>query len=344
MRKARTSKFRPRLANKITITNHKKQMKSQPLNTKNKVIVVVGPTGSGKTEYAKTLAGKTPNQYELINSDSVQIYKELNIGSDKGKVEKYGGNDMTIKASQYEINPWCYSDLKTVPLWLINFVSVKEELNSPEFQKIARKVISNIHSRGKIPIIVGGSGLYTAVTIFDYNFENIKDNKTEYRELSKEELQGALESAGFDLDSLNNSDRNNPRRLVNYLFKINSKIENDLSRKAFKAMDTEQKTSSALYEIELHSLDCELDLLEEKLQKRVNKMLEEGLISEVENLLKHKKVPEKRLKHFIGYQEVLVFLKGETGEDVIVRNIVASHRRLAKKQLTWNKKYFQNFS
>jgi tRNA dimethylallyltransferase len=311
---------------------------TSPISPQN-LIVVAGVTASGKTAYAKKLAARLLNEAKLpvfINVDSMQVYTELTVGNNKGElVYRQGSNPIS--------GNWFYADLPEIPVKLVNIVSVyspeASNLNVSAFQKLARQEIGKSFADGKVPILVGGSGLYLAAVICDYEFLQDRmidsEESAEKPHASVDELQQQLSKLGFDLNILNNSDRANPRRLQNLLRKMQSGIEIASSQPKF------------IYNIELHYLQASFPAHKKMLSKRVVEMLP-GLITECEQLLAHygktESIPAK-LAAASGYKQVLEALAASTNISspatlIKLADLVSnSHYQLARRQDKWFKKY-----
>ncbi len=294
-----------------------------------KLIVIAGPTASGKTGLALQLANV--EQHELLNVDSLQLFTELTIGNNKGELVPLTTH---MQLPNIRLQAQAYPERTDIPIWLTDLLSAQQQFSVQQFQQLAREVIADIHSRGKTPILVGGSGLYLLATISDYKFvtssETSRDN---WQGMTVGDLQAKLAGSGFDLQSLNNSDRQNPRRLRNLLQKNSLAISNVTPAKL-------------LYECEFHILAPKIEQLAVKLELRVQTMLSAGLIAEVESLLATygSEQLSPTIKTASGYRQVLKLLQynpqlvGEYATNLSAE-IFTSHRQLAKKQLTWNKKY-----
>lgn len=304
-----------------------------------KLIVVAGVTASGKTAHAKKLAARLLNEGKLpvfINVDSMQVYTELIVGNNKGElVYRQGSNGIS--------GDWFYADFPVVPIKLVNIFSVyspeASNFNVSEFQKLARQEIEVAFTAGKVPILVGGSGLYLASVICDYKFTgNIaaeNELSAEQQPVSVDELQQRLSTQGFDLSSLNDSDRSNPRRLQNLLRKMRTGgliASNPLE---------------FVYNIELHYLQVSFPAHKQVLRKRVSEILP-GLIVECQQLAAHygklDRIPAK-LAAASGYKQVLEALTSNmdlTTHTSLVRLadlVCNAHYQLARRQDKWFKKY-----
>lgn len=295
-------------------------------NIKGKVIVVVGPTGSGKTDFAIKLALEDQLQYEFVNTDSQQAYKELSIGNNKGKLID---NPLRFSHPTFgSIKARAFEDLPDIPLWLTDVFPPTNTISVADYQSLARPIIEDILSRGKTPILVGGSGLYTLAVISDYQFEDYQQPNP-FKDLPLESLIAKAEELKIDLGFLNSSDRKNPRRLQNYLYKH------------FFGLNLTREEPNLIYDCKLILLDPPLELLETKLRARAEQMVKEGIVEEVERLIGTYGVENisMNIKHAAGYRQV--FNCDEDKDRMrLVEEIYTSHRQLAKKQQTWNRKYF----
>ena len=207
-----------------------------------KIIVIVGPTGVGKTKLSIELAKKL--DAEIINGDSVSIYKELNIGSAKPTVEEREG----------------------IPHHLIDIRTVLEDYSVYDYQKDFRKVVEEIQSRGKRVIVVGGTGLYIKAALYDYRFTP-QENHQDYEDLSKEELLERINKYSVEV-----VDSSNRRRLVNLL----NKLENEEEITNFK--------DKLLYPIQVIGLTTSREVLYDRINQRVDQMMKNGLLEEVTSL------------------------------------------------------------
>ena len=260
-----------------------------------KVIVITGPTAVGKTKLSIELAKKYNG--EIINADAVQVYKGLNIGSAKVTKEEMEG----------------------ITHHLFDIKNVDEEYTIYHYQKDCRQVISEIQSKGKTPILVGGSSLYIKAALYDYKLSKETNNDT-YDNLSTEELYNKL----ISLDKNIIIDKNNKRRLIRAL---NYYKENNKSI-------SENKTNKLLYDSIFIGLTTDRETLYNKINARVDAMIKDGLVDEVKAFY-DKKVKTKPLLSAIGYKELYEYFDGKVSLDIAIDNIKKNSRHYAKRQYTF---------
>lgn len=270
------------------------------------VMAIVGPTASGKTalgiELAKAFNG------EIINGDSMQIYRDMSIGTAKVKPEEMAG----------------------VTHHLLDIKDPEEPFSVAEYQKLVRDKISEIKQKGKLPIIVGGTGLYIQAVLFDYRF-----SESQVDENLRNELYTELEEFGslhmheklMQLDPETDIHPNNTRRVVRALEII---------------LGSEQKVDRSLalepmYNELIVGIDIPRALLYERIDRRVEEMMEEGLIREVE-ALRERGIRDVQSIQAIGYKEIYAYLDGKLEFDRAIELLKKNSRNYAKRQLT----YFRN--
>ncbi|MBQ8219394.1 MAG: tRNA (adenosine(37)-N6)-dimethylallyltransferase MiaA [Bacilli bacterium] len=263
----------------------------------NKIIVIVGPTGVGKTKLSIELAKKYDG--EIINGDAIQIYKGLDIGSAKVTEEEKEG----------------------IIHHLFDIKEVSEEYSIYNYQKDCRKIIEDILLREKTPIIVGGTGLYIKSALFDYELSEENTVNDTYDGLSTEMLYNRL----INIDKKIDIDRFNRRRVIRalnyYLNNGRSISENDSGNKL-------------LYDCLFIGLTSDRDILYERINKRVDKMIEDGLLQEVKSFY-DKNMRYKPLLNGIGYKELYSYYDGEITIDEAINLIKRNSRRYAKRQYTF---------
>ena len=273
------------------------------MTKKNKVIAVVGATASGKTVYSIELAKKIGG--EIISADSRLVYKGFDIGTAKPTIE----------------------ERQNIPHYLIDIVEPEVDFSVALWAEEAEKKIEDILERGKTPIIVGGTGLYFRILLENYDLPKVAPNY---------ELREELKSYDFEilLERLRKNDAETAEKIhLNDKKKLIRAIEIVETLKSPLAQVRGIK-SDCKYNVEWHGQNFERAELYDRINKRVDLMVENGLIDEVENLLKkHGRI--SNLTDTIGYREILEFLDGkvdlETAKDTLKQNT----RHYAKRQLTW---------
>lgn len=257
------------------------------------IIVITGPTGVGKTKMSIELAKRI--DAEIINADSMQVYKDLNIGTAK----------ITEKGKE------------GIPHHLFDIVEPTNMYTVYDYQKDARDIINDVLSRGKKVIIVGGTGLYIKALLYDYKF--IKEDKTyDFSKMSNEEILDKINSYNLDI----NLHINNRKRLERVLTKLYN-----------NNMQTE-KTDTVLYDFVTIGLTTTRDNLYKIIDNRVDKMIEDGLIDEVEELYK-KNIHSKAINTGIGYKELYKYFDKEISLDEAISLIKKNSRHYAKRQYTF---------
>lgn len=265
----------------------------------NDIIVIVGPTGVGKTKLSIELAKRLDG--EIINGDSVSIYKKLDIGSAKPSVEERDG----------------------IAHHLIDIREVEEDYTVYDYQRDCRDAIDEINSRGKRVIIVGGTGLYIKASLYDYKFETEEDNN-DYNNLDKDELLDRIKKYDINLDEI---DINNKRRLIRVLKKLENGVEFSYDK------------DKVLYPIKVIGLTTDRDYLYERINDRVDNMINNGLIDEI-NSLKNNYKSSRVLNSAIGYKEFYDYLFNDKDIDLVIDEIKKDSRRYAKRQYTFFKHQF----
>ena len=258
-----------------------------------KIIVIVGPTGVGKTKLSVELAKKM--DAEIINGDSVSIYKDLNIGSAKPTKEEQ----------------------QNIPHHLIDWKELEEEYSIFDYQKDVRKKIEEISSKGKNIILVGGSGLYIKAALYDYEFSEKTTHYT-YDEYTNEELLQKIQK--YSLPTL--PEVGNRKRLVRLL----NKLENEET--------ITNRKDECLYPIQIIGLTLDRETLYKRIDERVDQMLENGLLEEVKSLKERYKT-SKILNTAIGYKEFYDYLFGKKELNAVIEEVKKDSRHFAKRQYTF---------
>lgn len=282
------------------------------MNTKPKVIVICGPTASGKTSLSVELAKKCNG--EIISADSMQIYKEMNIGTAKVTPEEMQG----------------------IKHYMIDIVSPTERYSVAEFKVQAEKAIEEILKKGKTPIIAGGTGLYVNSLIYNIQYNDIKIDE-EYRKyleerVEKEGLQSLYEEAKkIDFEAMKSISQNDKKRILRVLEMYHQ------TGKTKTELEKESRKEEVKYDYKVYAINWEREELYKRINKRVDIMIEQGLIEEVENLLKkYNKFPTAM--QGLGYKEVVEYLDKKITKEEMIEKIKMETRRYAKRQITWFKK------
>ena len=259
------------------------------------IIVITGPTGVGKTKLSIELA-KYYNA-EIINADSMQVYKNLDIGTAKIKEE----------------------EKENITHHLFDICEIEDIYTVYDYQKDCRQKIAELEEKDKNIIIVGGTGLYIKAALYDYRFkeETIINN---YTELTNEEIISKIKS--YNEEPCTHI--NNRRRLVRQL----NKLEHNLI--------TENTGNIPLYNFKIIGLTTTRDNLYQKINDRVDKMVSDGLIEEVEELY-NKNIYSKSIMTGIGYKELYLYFNNECSKEEAIEKIKQNSRRYAKRQYTFFK-------
>lgn len=279
---------------------------------KKKVIVICGPTASGKTAISIELAKKING--EIISADSMQIYKDMDIGTAKATVEEMDG----------------------IKHYLLDFVSPQERYSVAEFKKDAEKAIEEILEKGKVPIVVGGTGLYVDTLIYGIEYPEIEIDLKYREELERiAEKQGLEmlynEACKIDPKAMEKISINDKKRILRILemYKQTGKTKTQL--------ELESRAKGVKYDYRVFAINMDRNKLYERINLRVDLMIEQGLIEEVQALLKkYNEFPTAM--QGLGYKEVVEYLESKITKEEMIEKIKLETRRYAKRQLTWFRK------
>ena len=300
-----------------------------------KLLVILGPTVTGKTDLAIFLAKKFNG--ELVACDSRQVYVGLDIGTGKLPSGRWKVEDGRWKKNR---GFWEIDDLPAgrqgIKVWLYDAVSLKKQYTVVDYIKNAQKVIGEIKNRNKLPIIVGGTGLYLRAILEGLPNLGIPVNKkirTMLEKLTVDELQKKLQNLSIEkLNELNSSDRFNPRRLVRA-------IELEVGKEYW--VDKGNLGNQGIiknFNVLKIGLTAPREILYRKINKRVDKWIEEGIIEEVKNLRKLG-VNKKRFKQLgMEYSVIIDYLDGKINFEQMREKMKMKVRQYAKRQITWFKK------
>ena len=279
---------------------------------KEKVIVICGPTASGKTALSIELAKRING--EIISADSMQIYKYMDIGTAKPTKEEMQG----------------------IKHYLLDFVSPEDRYSVAQYKQDAKKAIKEILSKGKVPIIVGGTGLYVDSLIYEIEYSDIKIDegyRKQLEEIVKEEGLEKLYKRAIEIDPLamEKISPNDKKRIMRILEIYQS------TGKTKTEQEAESRKNPVEYDYKVFAINWDREILYQRINKRVDIMIEQGLIEEVKSILeKYDKFPTSM--QGLGYKEVVDYLNGNYTKEEMIEKIKMETRRYAKRQLTWFRK------
>lgn len=280
---------------------------------KPKVIVICGPTASGKTSLGIKLANRING--EIISCDSMQIYKDMDIGTAKPTLEERNA------AKHY----------------LVDFVSPDKRYSVADYKKDAEETIDKIISEGKTPIIVGGTGLYLNSLVYGIEYPNIETDLKYREELENRVLAEGLgklydEASEIDPEAIKKISPNDKKRILRILEIYHA------TGKTKTEMEIESKKKGVKYDYRIFVLNMEREKLYDRINKRVDIMIENGLEEEVRKLIeKYTKFPTAM--QGLGYKEIIEYFDNKITRDEAIEKIKMESRRYAKRQITWFKSY-----
>ena len=279
---------------------------------KQKVIVICGPTASGKTALSIELAKKING--EIVSCDSMQIYKEMDIGTAKPTKE----------------------EMQEIPHYMINTIFPNERYSVADYKKDAKKAIREIIKKGKVPIIVGGTGLYVDSLIYEIEYPDIKFDEKYRQELEEQVRKDGLEklynkAKKIDPEAMLKISSNDKKRILRVLeiYKATGKTKTEQERKS--------REKEPEFDYLVYGLNMPREKLYERINLRVDIMIKQGLIKEVEEI--YKKYNEfPTAMQGLGYKEVVEYLEGHLTKEEMIEKIKQETRRYAKRQMTWFRK------
>lgn len=279
----------------------------------NEIIAIIGPTAVGKTALSFKLAERF--QTELVSADAYQVYKGMDIG--------------TAKATKDELATYSHH--------LIDIIEPNEDFSAAAFQEAARTTIEDLHERGKIPILVGGTGLYVQSLLEGYEFKAKRHSKEERQAassriaaLSEDELKAYItEKTGYEPPDWHEL-LSNSHRLV--------RLVGAIEKGDGAAAVMPQKAGGPLYHAFVIGLSLPRQVLYERIEKRIDAMIEAGWIDEVQQLLQDGVSPEAQAMKAIGYKELALYLDGQLSLEAASELIKKRTRHFAKRQMTWFKR------
>ena len=262
-----------------------------------KIIVIVGPTCVGKTKMSIEIAKRYNG--EIINADSTQIYKNNDIATAKITTEEMEG----------------------IKHHLISIKDLSEDYTVFDYQSDARNCINQIIHKGRMPILVGGTGLYIKSVLYDYKFDNEKRVCNDYENYSDEELYQKLLSVDPNTE-IHPNNRKRIERALDYYFANN------------KPMSDKEKTNKMLYDAIIIGLTTDRQVLYNKINERVDKMLSNGLLDEAKRIFESN-IRTKAVLTPIGYKELFPYFEGNKSLDDAIKLMKQNSRHYAKRQYTW---------
>jgi len=278
------------------------------MQQKEKLVVIVGPTAVGKTELSLQLAGHF--QGEIISGDSMQVYRGMDIGTAKATPEERA----------------------MVPHHLIDIIDPDEEYSVALFQSAATRLITEINQRGHLPFIVGGTGLYIESVTHRFQFaeaEHDPELRERLQRLAETEGVDALhrQLAEFDPITANRLHPNDVKRVIRAI---------EIYRlTGHKMSDYQHRAAHSPYDLVMIGLSMDRDVLYQRINERVDKMIEAGLVEEVRLLLDRGYQPGLTSMQGLGYKELVPYLYGEITQEQAINNIKQRTRHFAKRQLSW---------
>lgn len=280
---------------------------------KQKVIVICGPTASGKTKLSIELAKKLNG--EIVSADSMQIYKEMNIGTAKPTKEEMQG----------------------IKHYLLDFVSPDKRYSVAEYKKDAIEAIEKIIEKGRVPIVIGGTGLYINSLIYGIEYPETEidlDYREKLEEIAKNEgISKLYEMAKkIDAEAMKTISENDKKRICRVLEIYHA------TGKTKTEQEIESRKKGPKYNYLVFGINMEREKLYDRINRRVDIMLVDGLIEEVKEISeKYKEFPTAM--QGLGYKEVVEYLNGDISKEDMINKIKMETRRYAKRQLTWFRRY-----
>ena len=268
----------------------------------NRVIAVVGATASGKTSYAIELAKKING--EIISADSRLVYKGMDIGTAKPTID----------------------EMQEIPHYMIDVVEPEYNYSVGLYVKEAKKHITDIISRGKVPIVVGGTGLYFRVLLENYDLPDVKPDYELRKELSSYSYEELLEMlTKLDEKAANSVEKNDKKKLIRYI---------EIIKLAGKPLDLVRGVKEKEFNVEWVGLNFPREILYDRINKRVDIMLKSGLEDEAKYFY-NKNRDAKSLRTVIGYKELFLYFDKKISKEEAIDLIKKNSRHYAKRQYTW---------
>jgi tRNA dimethylallyltransferase len=281
-----------------------------------KLIVILGPTAAGKTAMSLRLAKEIGG--EIISADSRQIYKKMDIGTakEKGEWRRNG-----LRKTYY---------IDDIPHHLIDFLDPGKSFAAAQFRDRALKYIKIAYRNGRVPIVVGGTGLYISTIVDNYTIPRVNPNKklrSSLEEKDNDELLSLLEN--LDPKSAMTIDRQNKRRIIRAL---------EVSIMTGEPFSEQKKKGEALFDVLQIGVDVDRPVLHDRIERRVDTMIERGLIGEIEALLRQKYSWKLPSMSGVGYRQFEDYFAGTATLEGTIEKLKRDTRRYARRQITWFKR------
>ena len=283
-----------------------------------KIIVVCGPTATGKSDFAVKLAQKVNG--EIISADSRQVYKGLDIGSGKVPRDKRPPTNYLLKPTTYFY--------KSIPHYLLDVAHPKRVFSVAQYTKLADKAIKSILKRGKVPIICGGTGFYIDAVVYEQSLPEVKPNPALRKKLEKLSVKELAKELGkLDSERFESIDTQNKVRLIRAI---------EIATALGKVPKT---TRIKKYDVEWHYLDFPDTVLKERIHTRLLKRMKAGMVAEVKRL-HHEGISWKRLESLgLEYRYLAFFLQKKLSKSEMLTQLESAIWHYVKRQRTWFKKY-----
>ncbi len=286
----------------------------------NKLLIICGPTATGKTKLAIELAKKFNG--ELISADSRQIYRGMDIGTGKDNSELH------IKSKKFSVG---YYTVSGIPLWMYDLVNPNQDFSVADYYDLVWIVIKHAWQRSKLPIIVGGTGFYINALLNGIQTMGIKPNLKLRQELEKKSISQLQELLiKYDparLSRMNNSDRNNRRRLVRAI---------EIQNSDFRIQNQNEKIKNE--RILMIGLTCQKNILKERIDFRIKGRVKLGIINEIKDLLNNGYSWNLPALSSLGYRQWLNFFQGKESREKAIEKWKTAEYKYAKRQMTWFRK------
>ncbi|MGD8744375.1 MAG: tRNA (adenosine(37)-N6)-dimethylallyltransferase MiaA [Candidatus Woesebacteria bacterium] len=294
----------------------------------NKLLVICGPTAIGKTSLALSLANKFGA--ELVSADSRQVYKWMNIGTGKDLPK---GAKLVIPDSTLGEKGIGYYETDSVKVWGYDLVEPTKNFSVSHYLECARLIIKGIYNKGKLPILVGGTGLYIKAVVDGIETAAIPRNKRLRDSLNSKGADELFEVlAGIDptkAASMNASDRKNPRRLVRAI---------EIAEFSLRGKKVDQKPQKAAYDCLMIGLETSRKKLKERIRKRVKERFKKGILDETEMLFAKGVTWQHQAMNTLGYKQWRLYFEKAEGKESVLDKWVRDEFNYAKRQMVWFKK------